>query len=94
VGGEQWANNTRQSTPEGPEVQALLQRMVAAGCTHAVIEATSHALSAKLNRLDGCAFDVAVLTNISHEHLDFHGSFAQYRSDKARLFEMLGEQRF
>jgi UDP-N-acetylmuramoyl-L-alanyl-D-glutamate--2,6-diaminopimelate ligase len=86
-----WSNETRQSTPEAPEVQALLRDMVAAGCSHAVIEATSHALSARWNRLGGCAFDIAVLTNVTHEHLDFHGSVEQYRRDKMRLFEMLGE---
>jgi UDP-N-acetylmuramoyl-L-alanyl-D-glutamate--2,6-diaminopimelate ligase len=86
-----WANDTRQSTPEAPEVQALLREMVGAGCDYAVLEATSHALSARWRRLDGCAFDVALLTNVTHEHLDFHGSVEQYRRDKARLFEMLGE---
>jgi UDP-N-acetylmuramoyl-L-alanyl-D-glutamate--2,6-diaminopimelate ligase len=91
VAGRQWANDTRQSTPEAPEVQALLREMVGAGCDYAVLEATSHALSARWRRLDGCAFDVAVLTNVTHEHLDFHGSVEQYRRDKARLFEMLGE---
>jgi UDP-N-acetylmuramoyl-L-alanyl-D-glutamate--2,6-diaminopimelate ligase len=91
VGGRVWANDTRQSTPEAPEVQALLRDMVAAGCDHAVVESTSHALSARWNRLGGCAFDVAVLTNVTHEHLDYHGSVEQYRRDKARLFEMLGE---
>jgi UDP-N-acetylmuramoyl-L-alanyl-D-glutamate--2,6-diaminopimelate ligase len=91
VAGRQWANDTRQSTPEAPEVQALLREMVDAGCDYAVVEATSHALSARWRRLDGCAFDVAVLTNVTHEHLDFHGSVEQYRRDKARLFEMLGE---
>ena len=91
VAGRQWANDTRQSTPEAPEVQALLGEMLAAGCNYAVIEATSHALSARWNRLGGAAFDVALLTNVTHEHLDFHGSVEQYRRDKARLFEMLGE---
>jgi UDP-N-acetylmuramoyl-L-alanyl-D-glutamate--2,6-diaminopimelate ligase len=91
VGARQWANETRQSTPEAPEVQALLREMADAGCGYAVIEATSHALSARWNRLGGCAFDVALLTNVTHEHLDFHGSVEQYRRDKARLFEMLGE---
>lgn len=91
VAGRVWANDTRQSTPEAPEVQALLREMVTAGCDHAVIESTSHALSARWNRLGGCAFDVAVLTNVTHEHLDYHGSVEQYRRDKARLFEMLGE---
>jgi UDP-N-acetylmuramoyl-L-alanyl-D-glutamate--2,6-diaminopimelate ligase len=67
--------------------------MADAGCSHAVLEATSHALSNRWRRVDGCAFDVAVLTNISHEHLDFHGTFEQYRADKARLFAMLNEPR-
>jgi UDP-N-acetylmuramoyl-L-alanyl-D-glutamate--2,6-diaminopimelate ligase len=91
VGARQWANDTRQSTPEAPEVQALLREMADAGCGYAVVEATSHALSASWNRLGGCLFDVAVLTNVTHEHLDYHGSVEQYRRDKARLFEMLGE---
>ncbi len=91
VGARQWANETRQSTPEAPEVQALLREMADAGCGYAVVEATSHALSARWNRLGGCAFDVALLTNVTHEHLDFHGSVEQYRRDKTRLFEMLGE---
>jgi UDP-N-acetylmuramoyl-L-alanyl-D-glutamate--2,6-diaminopimelate ligase len=89
VGARRWANTTRQSTPEALEVQSLLREMVAAGCTHAVLEATSHALSARWDRLGGCAFNVAVFLNITHEHLDYHGSFAQYRADKARLFSML-----
>ncbi|KPV52444.1 UDP-N-acetylmuramyl peptide synthase, partial [Kouleothrix aurantiaca] len=70
---------------------AMLREMVAAGCDYAVLESTSHALSARWNRLGGAQFDVAVLTNVTHEHLDFHGSVEQYRRDKARLFEMLGE---
>jgi UDP-N-acetylmuramoyl-L-alanyl-D-glutamate--2,6-diaminopimelate ligase len=93
IGERRWANDTRQSTPEAPEVQALLAEMVAAGCDYAVIEATSHALSASWDRLAGCDFDVAVFTNLGHEHLDYHGSFAQYRRDKMRLFEMLAAGR-
>lgn len=92
VGPRRWANDTRQSTPEAPEVQALLAAMVADGCDVAVIEATSHALSARWNRLGGCLFDVAVFLNLGHEHLDYHGTLEQYRADKARLFEMLGER--
>jgi len=91
IAGRMWANDSRQSTPEAPEVQALLRDMAEAGCTYAVIEATSHALSARWNRLAGSAFDVAVLTNVTQEHLDFHGTVEQYRRDKARLFEMLAE---
>ncbi len=89
VGARVWDNDTRQSTPEAPEVQALLAEMVAAGCDYAVIESTSHGLA--LHRLDGCEFDVAVLTNITHEHLDFHQTVEAYRRAKARLFEMLDE---
>lgn len=90
VGARQWANTTRQSTPEAPEIQALLREMVAVGCDYAVIEATSHALSDRWNRLGSCAFDVAVFLNVTHEHLDYHGSVEQYRRDKSRLFAMLG----
>jgi len=61
VGARRWANDTRQSTPEAPEVQALLREMADAGCGYAVVEATSHALSARWDRLGGCAFDVALL---------------------------------
>lgn len=93
IAGRMWANDSRQSTPEAPEVQALLRTMVDAGCSYAVVEATSHALSARWNRLAGCAFDIAVLTNVTQEHLDFHGTVEQYRRDKARLFEMLAEFR-
>lgn len=91
IAGRQWANDTRQSTPEAPEIQAMLRDMAAAGCDYAVLESTSHALSARWNRLGGALFDVAVLTNVTHEHLDFHGTVEQYRRDKARLFEMLGD---
>ncbi len=87
ISGQEWENDTRQSTLEALEVQQYLQRMLAAGVTHAIIEATSHGL--ELQRVRGCNFDVGVVTNITHEHLDFHGSIARYRRAKARLFEML-----
>ncbi|WP_287158369.1 UDP-N-acetylmuramoyl-L-alanyl-D-glutamate--2,6-diaminopimelate ligase [Chloroflexus sp.] len=92
IGNRRWPNDTRQSTPEAPEVQALLREMVTAGCDTAVIEATSHALSPRWGRLVGCAFAVAVMLNIGHEHLDYHGTFEQYRADKAQLFALLGER--
>ncbi len=92
IGTRTWPNTTRQSTPEAPEIQTLLYAMVDAGCDYAVIEATSHALSPHWRRVDCCAFDVAVFTNIGHEHLDYHGTFAQYKQDKQRLFRMLAEE--
>ncbi|MBU0705497.1 MAG: UDP-N-acetylmuramoyl-L-alanyl-D-glutamate--2,6-diaminopimelate ligase, partial [Chloroflexi bacterium] len=61
--------------------------MVEAGATHAVLEVTSHGLAQ--HRVAGCDFDVAAVTNITHEHLDFHGSLEAYQQAKARLFEGL-----
>ncbi len=89
--GQEWENATRQSTLEALEVQQLLRRMLDAGVTHAVVEATSHGLA--LQRVHGCKFDVGVVTNITHEHLDFHKTIDAYRRAKARLFEMLEPQR-
>ncbi len=85
--GQEWENTTRQSTLEAIEIQQLLRQMLDAGVTHAVVEATSHGLA--LQRVHGCAFDVGVVTNITHEHLDFHKTLDEYRRAKARLFEML-----
>ena len=75
------------TTPDAPDIQAFLSRMVATGATHAVLEVTSHGLSQR--RVAGCDFDMAVVTNITHEHLDAHGSFEAYRQAKASLFEGL-----
>jgi UDP-N-acetylmuramoyl-L-alanyl-D-glutamate--2,6-diaminopimelate ligase len=83
-------NPFRQSTPEAPEVHGMLAEMAAGGREFAVVEATSHGLSDRTNRLGDVLFDAGVLTNVTHEHLEFHGSFAQYRSDKANLFRRLG----
>jgi UDP-N-acetylmuramoyl-L-alanyl-D-glutamate--2,6-diaminopimelate ligase len=83
------SNPYRQSTPEATEVQAILREMLDAGCEYGVIEATSHGLSERNNRLGDVDFDVAVFTNVTHEHLEFHGSLEQYRRDKANLFKAL-----
>lgn len=77
------------TTPDAGDVQRYLALMVQEGMTHAVLEATSHGLAQ--GRVEACEFDVGVVTNITHEHLDFHGSYAAYRSAKARLFNMLAE---
>jgi len=91
LGGQEWENTTRQSTLEALEIQQMLRQCLDAGVTHAVIEATSHGL--ELQRVRGCNFDIGVVTNITHEHLDFHKTLAAYRRAKARLFEMLDPQR-
>jgi UDP-N-acetylmuramoyl-L-alanyl-D-glutamate--2,6-diaminopimelate ligase len=83
------------TTPEAPDIQGYLARMVTAGLTHVVLETTSHGLAQE--RVTGCEVDVAVVTNITHEHLDFHGTYDDYLAAKGRLFEMLthtGEKGF
>lgn len=75
------------TTPDAPDVQRYLARMVEAGLTHAVLETTSHGLAQY--RVDACEFDIGVITNITHEHLDQHGSYENYRAAKARLFQSL-----
>jgi len=89
IGDELLPDTGRFTTPEAPAVQEMLARMVEAGCEWAVIEATSHGLA--LHRVDGCEYDIAALTNIGRDHIDFHGTHEEYREAKARLFEMLDE---
>ncbi len=72
------------TTPDALEVQGYLAQMVAEGITHCVLEATSHGLAQQ--RVGACEFDVAAVTNITHEHLDYHGSYEAYRQAKSRLF--------
>jgi UDP-N-acetylmuramoyl-L-alanyl-D-glutamate--2,6-diaminopimelate ligase len=84
-----WANESRFTTPEAPDVQALLAEAVAAGADYAVLESTSHGLA--LHRLDGCDYDVAVMTNVTADHIDFHRSREEYQAAKGRLFSMLDE---
>ncbi len=88
VGDREEYNASRQTTPESPDVQRLLAEAVAAGCAHAVIESSSHALM--LDRLRNCHMDAGVFTNLTPEHLDFHGTLEEYRAAKARLFQGLG----
>jgi UDP-N-acetylmuramoyl-L-alanyl-D-glutamate--2,6-diaminopimelate ligase len=88
IGGEIVDTGYHVTTPEAPEVQRYLARMVAAGLTHVVLETTSHGLAQ--HRVTACEFDVAVVTNITHEHLDYHGSYAAYTEAKGRLFSGLG----
>jgi UDP-N-acetylmuramoyl-L-alanyl-D-glutamate--2,6-diaminopimelate ligase len=75
------------TTPSAPELQATLAAMVEARDDAAVVETTSHAL--ELDRVLGVAYDAAVFTNLTHEHLELHGTFERYRAAKLRLFEAL-----
>ncbi len=87
IGDEVVPNTTRMTTPKAHDVQALLARMVAAGVTHAIVESSSHALA--MDRVRDSAFDAAVLTNVTSEHLDFHGTREAYLEAKGRLFALL-----
>ncbi len=87
IGHEEVETGLHTTTPEALELQNLLARMVQAGCEYAVIEATSHGLVQY--RLEACHFDVAAITNITHEHLDYHKTFAGYREAKALLLRNL-----
>ena len=77
------------TTPDAPDVQRYLSMMLAAGLTHVVLETTSHGWAQY--RVDACEFDLGVITNITHEHLDYHGTYEAYRAAKARLFQSLAE---
>jgi UDP-N-acetylmuramoyl-L-alanyl-D-glutamate--2,6-diaminopimelate ligase len=87
VGEEEDDTGLHTTTPDPPDVQAYLARMVEAGATHAVLEVTSHGLAQ--HRVAGCDFDVVAVTNVTHEHLDFHGTLSAYQQAKASLFEGL-----
>lgn len=75
---------TERTTPESLELQALFARMRDAGCTHVVMEVSSHAVS--LERIGGIWFDVAAFTNLTEDHLDFHKTMDAYCDAKAELF--------
>lgn len=78
---------TTHTTPESLVLQRLFAEMRSAGCDSVVMEVSSHAL--ELDRVHGVPFDVAVFTNLSHDHLDFHGSMENYFLAKKKLFDGL-----
>ena len=75
-----------RTTPESYELQKLLREMADAGCSHAVMEVSSHSLV--LHRVAGITFDVGVFTNLTQDHLDFHGTLENYLLAKERLFSI------
>ncbi|MGD2162803.1 MAG: UDP-N-acetylmuramyl-tripeptide synthetase, partial [Anaerolineales bacterium] len=87
IGDEVLDTGLHVTTPDALEVQSYLSRMVAAGLTHCILETTSHGLAQ--HRVSAIEFDIGVVTNITHEHLDFHGSYQGYFNAKAMLFEAL-----
>lgn len=87
VVGGQSRGDTGHTTPDAVAVQSALADMLAATDRFAVVESTSHGLAQ--DRVAEIAFDVGVLTNITHEHLDLHGTHEEYRRAKRRLFDWL-----
>jgi UDP-N-acetylmuramoyl-L-alanyl-D-glutamate--2,6-diaminopimelate ligase len=86
LGGAVDLNDSRQTTLESLEVQQQLARMRGSGLRYAVLETSSHGLA--LQRVVGVDYDVAVFTNIAHEHLDFHKTIEAYREAKAQLVDL------
>ncbi len=80
------------TTPDAVSVQALLHKMVDAGCTHCFMEASSHAIVQE--RIAGLKLAGAVFTNITHDHLDYHGTFDEYIKAKKKLFDELPKDAF
>ncbi|MHB8929433.1 MAG: UDP-N-acetylmuramoyl-L-alanyl-D-glutamate--2,6-diaminopimelate ligase [Melioribacteraceae bacterium] len=78
---------TMLTTPQSNEINSLLRQMINEGCTHCVMEVSSHALA--LNRVDYLNFDAAIFTNITSDHMDYHKTFDHYLSSKKILFDMM-----
>ncbi|HEU4672163.1 MAG TPA: UDP-N-acetylmuramoyl-L-alanyl-D-glutamate--2,6-diaminopimelate ligase [Candidatus Limnocylindrales bacterium] len=91
IGGRDAVNAEHVTTPAAPDLQRALRAMRLAGDAAAVVETTSHGLA--LERVAGIAYDAAIITNVTHEHLEFHGTFEAYRAAKLSLFEQLASRR-
>ena len=90
VGGHMIRNEEPNTTPGALDLQRILREMVEAGEQAVVIETSSHGLAA--DRVASVDYDAAIFTNLSHEHLDFHGTFEAYREAKVSLFERLPQR--
>lgn len=85
IGDREWVNASKFTTLSGWKMQEFLLETVSAGCEYAVLEVSSHALDQ--GRVFGVPFEVAVITNVTREHLDYHGTMEEYRRAKRRLFD-------
>jgi UDP-N-acetylmuramoyl-L-alanyl-D-glutamate--2,6-diaminopimelate ligase len=85
IAGEETVNTSKFTTLGGWKLQRFLREAVGAGCTHAVLEVSSHALDQR--RASGVSYEVAVITNVTREHLDYHKTMEAYRRAKRRLFD-------
>jgi len=88
IGKKKWLNKTKLTTLSPFVLQKMLARMVSAGCEYVVLEVSTHAVDQY--RILGVDFDLMVLTNVTREHIEYHGSFKEYLKAKGELFRMLG----
>lgn len=84
-----WTNASKQTTLSPFKLQGLLKQMVKKGCSHAVLEVTSHAMDQ--SRVAGINFDVAVITNVTSDHVEYHGDFNSYLNAKGDLFRKVSK---
>ncbi|MDQ3548688.1 MAG: UDP-N-acetylmuramoyl-L-alanyl-D-glutamate--2,6-diaminopimelate ligase, partial [Chloroflexota bacterium] len=89
--GQPMQRTSGRTTPESLDVQRYLARMRTDSVAAAVLETTSHGLA--MHRVDGCHFDIGIVTNVTHEHLDFHGTLERYRAAKASLLRRVADAR-
>jgi len=87
IGGKEYGTRLHVTTPDPKDIQRLLHQAVLAGSEYFVLETSSHGLSQ--NRLWGCRFYLGVITNISHDHLDYHKTHFNYLRAKAKLFDQV-----
>jgi len=87
LGATTWMNTTKMSTQSSFFIQKFLRQMVDAGCDYAILEVTSHALTQ--SRVWGVDFDIALLTNVTGDHIEYHGGFENYLHAKGLLFQNL-----
>ncbi|MBN1230534.1 MAG: UDP-N-acetylmuramoyl-L-alanyl-D-glutamate--2,6-diaminopimelate ligase [Anaerolineales bacterium] len=87
IGDQEMDTGFHVTSPEAMDTQRYLANMVEAGLEMVVLETTSHGLAQKRVIIED--YDISIVTNITHEHLDYHGSFEQYRADKGKMFEGL-----
>lgn len=89
IGREEIDTGLHVTNPDAPDLHRLLAKMVDEDCEYAVVEVTSHGID--LGRISGLDVNYAILTNITHEHMDYHSSFEEYRNLKGRLFEIASD---
>ena len=90
VGDHEEIHSSRQTTPESSDIQKYLRQMLDGSVEWGILEATSHGLA--MHRLDHLRFSIGAVTNVTHEHLDFHGTVGDYRRAKATLLERVGSE--